>query len=59
MGESVASIDAVTDLVFKVPVLLAGAPPGCVNIFYRNEQNRNCFIAKIVHTSRIPLSLCS
>ena len=33
MGESVASIDAVTDLVFKVPVLLAGAPPGCVNIF--------------------------
>ena len=33
MGEAVASIDAVTDLVFKVPVLLAGAPPGCVNIF--------------------------
>ena len=59
MGESVASIDAVTDLVFKVPVLLAGAPPGCVNIFYRNKQNRNCFITKIVCTSRIPFSLCS
>lgn len=28
-GESVASIDAVTDLVFRVPVLLLGPPPGC------------------------------
>ena len=32
IGESVASIDAVTDLVFRVPVLLLGLPPGCDNL---------------------------
>ena len=33
IGESVASIEAVTDLVFRVPVLLPGVPPpGCGNL---------------------------
>ena len=35
IGESVASIEAVTDFVFRVPVLLPGVPPGCSNIFIK------------------------